>query len=138
MLDCRKRIGSAWVAVLSLSMTGGTSCCLVNGACTAAGCFDGLQVNLQIDPASTARVEVTDEDGQRRTIQCDQTPCLGVFFDGFHPNEATITVTVDGRTQTVTTEPDYETVRPNGRCCDPTCRSAIVDIAVPTPLSIGS
>ena len=55
----------------------------------------------------------------------------GVFlFNGFHPKEATIHVSTDANMETVTVKPDYETQRPNGRCCPPTCRSAVVEVAV--------
>lgn len=101
-------------------------------ACTLIGCESGLEIRLDAPPAGAYRVEVGSPGVAEPRVQaCDPaTRCDGrVYFRDFTPEVATIRVIAGADTLTRTLRPSYETLRPNGPDCPPTCRRAEVRIA---------
>ena len=123
----RETTATAAVIALGISLT---SCCAVNTACTLIGCDDGLVVEVEGNLPPGVSVEAVAGDGERRVKECAQGTFCVVVFEGFHPNEVTVSATTGERAVTVTVEPEYAELRPNGRCCPPTCRTATVSIVL--------
>lgn len=106
-------------------------CCVGADLCTLIACDDGLRVELSALPSIPLTIEVVSDDGQRRTATCEADLPCGAVFENFYPAAVTVNVTGGGTTFSVTAEPDYVTQRPNGRCCPPTCRTALVVVNPP-------
>ena len=115
-------------------LVGLASCCAFNDVCTLVGCNDGLQVHVSGDlPAELpVTVEAVARDGERRereALCAGQPRVCQASFEGFWPEEVMIRVTSGSRSVAQTGRPSYSTLRPNGRCCPPSCRTAAVSIA---------
>lgn len=110
----------------------------LTGDCTLIGCFSGLTVHLPALPAGAYTIEVlvtgTGDGGPSYTYSCAGGPqCKqDVLFPELilsHPN---IRVTTSaGSRITEISNLSYDTVRPNGEHCTPTCRQATVTAELP-------
>jgi len=102
----------------------------VDVACTEIGCSDGLAVVVHGLLGAQYDVDASATGGETRTGSCviDASGSCSVFFYGFLPNEVTVTISGGGRQTSVTLQPAYEDVQPNGPDCPPTCRQATVAI----------
>lgn len=133
-----ERTGTSIVPMLSLVALVLMSGCGVvsepDRACTEIGCSDGLIVDLQVRPPVSFRVEVRSPTSSSvQIVDCPNPTSCGssVFFDGYTPVEATVTVVVAGREPvTRTVQPAYTISQPNGKNCEPRCRQAIVLMAL--------
>lgn len=97
--------------------------------CTEIGCSDGLYVVVQGTPGLEFAVVAATSAGDERTVSCVVDPdgsCLAGFY-GFLPDEVTLAVSGGGQQVSVTLEPAYEDVQPNGPGCPPICRQATVE-----------
>jgi hypothetical protein len=122
--------------------------------CTAAGCFDVVSITLHDAELSDGQweVEVSSPSFGTRVCElpiplvtqadlvCSDGLYLGlpfqeraprrlqtveVLFEGEPPAALTLTFRRDGNeVASAALEPTYDTVRPNGRGCDPTCQVA--------------
>lgn len=100
-------------------------------ACTLIGCSDGITVVVQNAPATPYTVEVTREDGTRRTARCEAAGgCgAGLLFEGISDARVTIRVIIgDAGASSSVVRPGYVESRPNGPGCPPTCRHARVQV----------
>jgi len=99
-------------------------------ACTEIGCSDGLYVELQGTPGAALEVVASTLSAEERSAGCIVPPagsCV-VAFDGFVPQEVTLAVLGGDRPVSVTVEPAYEDLQPNGPGCPPICRQATVEV----------
>lgn len=101
--------------------------------CTQAGCSDGLLVSFDAPAPDGTIVEVRDERGARRTLECgvDWNCDTDVFFEDFRPRRVTVRVSTPGGQAAEVFVPVYGAVRPNGPDCEPTCLQAEVSMALP-------
>ena len=93
--------------------------------------------NQRFAAGGRARLEGTcgrvAASGDRRT---GEALCLGqsrvcsLAFPGFWPEDVTVTVTSGPQAVTEAAHLKYETSRPNGRCCPPTCHTASINIVL--------
>ena len=126
--NCRE----SWLLALAASVVtvAGSADCdgSVDVACTEIGCSDGLAVVVHGSSGVQYDVEASATGGETRTGSCtiDATGSCSVFFYGFLPDEVTVAATGGGRQMSVTLQPAYEDVQPNGPDCPPTCRQATV------------
>ncbi len=119
------------LAASVVTVAGSTGCDgSVDVACTEIGCSDGLAVVVHGSSGVQYDVEASATGGETRTGSCaiDASGSCLVFFYGFLPDEVTVAVTGGGRQMSVTLQPAYEDVQPNGPDCPPTCRQATVTI----------
>ncbi len=94
-------------------------------ACTLIGEVTGA-------PAQTpVTVVVTAPDGSTRTSNCvSAAATCFVSFPDFTPASVTIRLSTGTQTAEVTTQPAYESSRPNGPACPPECRNARVTVVL--------
>jgi len=119
-----------------------------NHQCTEAGCFDGVQ--LEIQPAIVDRGEYVFElkaDGSSlscaanlsgdfmntRDVDChvlgSSQGIVGLTVPSRHPERVTLRVLRDGvEVGNASAAPQYSTERPNGEECLPTCRASTVQV----------
>jgi len=101
--------------------------------CTLVACSNGISV--RVEGLSEADISVTSATGETRGSTCppfEPSICVAHFPD-FTPEEATIRVEAGERQLSVTTNPAYDVLQPNGPECDPTCLQATVTISLDTP-----
>jgi hypothetical protein len=111
--------------------------------CTLIGCQDTLELSLSHEPPSRYAVVVTASTGEARTITCTpsvvsaasdvSTLCrTGIItIYGFTPSQVTVDISWQGGNYSTNGRPTYETFRPNGIFCPPTCRLARLLLEVP-------
>jgi len=99
--------------------------------CTEIGCSDGLTVEIVGNRTSHVTVEVAAVGHQTQTFECAATdaPCR-TFYEGFTPQQVTVTVKMGDDTNQRTISPDYHDNQPNGPNCPPVCRQATVNMGV--------
>jgi hypothetical protein len=104
--------------------------------CTLMGCFDSLEIILFGEPPQDYTLQVTSNTGETRRATCtlgedkysDTYPATticrntSVTFYDFSPSQVTIEITWQGGSFSTSGHPSYESVRPNGRFCDPVCQ----------------
>jgi hypothetical protein len=99
-------------------------------ACTEIGCGDGLYVVVQATPGAELEIEAVETGGETRTESCvvGLDGSCEVGFNGFTPEEVTLTVTGGEQALSVTLQPTYEDFQPNGPDCPPVCRQARAEV----------
>ena len=110
-----------------------TSCDLFGPrACTLAGCYDMLIVELQGTMADEFTVMAEAVGEEPRVMECSPAaPCGStVFFEDFAPTQVRITYASAGGSTERTFNPTYPVTRPNGPDCPPECRQATVQFQV--------
>jgi hypothetical protein len=125
-----KRFLSLAAVVLLAGCTG-----IIDGACTLIGCSSGLTVQLAAAPAGAYRIEVfSSPSGPHYVWDCGDAAQCGTtaMFTDFTPTSVTIRVTTSAGTREQTSQPAYNTSRPNGPNCEPTCTQATVTVALPS------
>ena len=116
-----------------LLMTAATSsCCFGTELCTLIGCEDGIRISLTEIPTLDVSMEVIADDGVQENFQCSALEVCSVLLEDRFPENVTIRVTHGSDVTSIAVRPEYNTSRPNGRCCPSECRSASVDIDIPT------
>ena len=126
--------------LISLSIAAGAclaAACSVfdpGAVCTLRGCPPSLTIELAETPTVPFRIEasaVGSED--RRVFDCpDPSRCFaGAWFHDFTPADVVVRVTTQAGAVEQTFRPSYQTVRPNGPHCEPTCRQAVVRVPLP-------
>jgi hypothetical protein len=104
--------------------------CTISSVCTLIGCNSGLTVQIQNAPTGPLSVVAVDvqSPASQYTASCPgDTGCTNqVFFRDFTPGSVNLMVTTTAGTRQITVAPTYETSRPNGPNCAPTCRSATI------------
>lgn len=114
------------VTALSVLYVGLTGCnFLAPKACTTAGCASGLRVVLEGTPTDPFTVTATD-GAASESISCEQATECDLFFEGFTPQQVTISYQSDGHLVEETFSPGYEQSRPNGEDCPPVCLNGVV------------
>lgn len=100
-----------------------------DAACTQIGCTDQFLVTVEGPAGAEFVVQASEPGGDTRTGTCTVTndSCAIVFGD-FAPEQVTIRVTGPDRELSVTLEPAYEVLRPNGPDCPPACLVASVTV----------
>lgn len=97
------------------------------------GCFNGLNVRFNGQPAGAYRVEaIVPGDATPHVFDCPSGTCgPPVMFEDLTPDRVTIRVTTAAGTRSQEFTPKYEAEYPNGRRCGAACRSATVTIQLP-------
>lgn len=108
------------------------SCDLISDPiCTQAGCSDAIRVVIAGSPNDEFDVEVSATSAETRAASCrifpDRSSCY-VYFDGFAPEEVTLKVIGPRHQTSITLQPAYDTVRPSGPRCPPTCIQANITV----------
>jgi hypothetical protein len=117
-------------ALLTLALVG-PSCDVLAPSCSLIPCL-GLVVEVSNAPSLTPiTIVLTATDGSTRsgTATCAGNTC-SLSFPDFTPPTVTIQVTAGTESSEVTTQPAYQTTRPNGPRCPPECRTARVEVAL--------
>lgn len=129
------------IATLSAAMLilGAPACDSPTGVCTLIGCSSGLLVRLNALPTGPFQVDVfagAPDVSPSYRYECVPGPsgCLQeIFFSGLVARHAFIRVTTDdGTALHEILDLHYETHRPNGPRCEPTCRTAETTVSIPT------
>lgn len=101
-------------------------------ACTLIGCYDGLNVVFDREPAGPYTVEaIVPNDPTRYVVECTANTCPPVTFPELMAERVTIRVTTAAGTRTQEFQPNYENQYPNGRRCGAACRNATVTMQLP-------
>jgi hypothetical protein len=128
----RKTISFSIIVTASFA----ASCSAFDPTCTLIGCGPSLMIDIVPAPTTGSfRVEALVPGSDiRRTFECpDASRCSGVaFFDDFSPEEVVIRVTTQAGTTEQTFRPSYQTFRPNGPRCEPTCRQGRIRFLLPS------
>jgi hypothetical protein len=108
-------------------------CTTISDACTLIFCESGLTVQLAQAPVGAYRIEVfTPSGGTHHVFDCaDPAQCGEARFVDYMPPSVTIRVTTSAGTREQTTQPTYNTSRPNGPGCGPECKQATVTVPLP-------
>jgi hypothetical protein len=111
--------------------------------CFRVGCESRLSILFYGNMPKEYTVEVTEENGQQRVVECTagkmDTECTdqGVTFfsagtpNAFTPSEVSIVIKWSDGIKTVYAKPEYSIRRPNGPRCTPECWNANVEISLP-------
>lgn len=105
-------------------------------ACTEIGCEDGLVIDFDLEPMSTAVIVLNAEskDGVSETyeLRCgfQAEACPELFtFNEFTVEEMEVEIWRDSTLLNAYKQPiEYETFEPNGPGCDPQCLQASVTV----------
>ena len=97
-------------------------------ACTLIGCINGITATLTGKIPATFTAAATGSDGTTAESFTCAGGCTYIAFPNFSPPEATITITWDGGSKTVTVRPTYDVSYPNGISCGPQCHTGAVTI----------
>ena len=120
------------IIIVSMAVAASLSACdgSTDLACTEIGCLDGLSVVVRGTPGVEIEIEASEPSGDVRNATCVvlQDGSCRIGFDGFVPEEVTVAVSGGGQHASVTVEPVYETLQPNGPDCPPICRQATVEV----------
>ena len=104
--------------------------------CPLLACESGVIAHLASLPAAAFRVDITPRgsSGVVYSYSCAAaSKCTqDIFFPGLVLDNFTVVVTVGASTRSSDIAPTYVTNQPNGPNCPPTCRTATVNVAVPT------
>jgi hypothetical protein len=108
------------------------SCGLFPTGCNLVGCVNALSVEIENAPAGpiTVQARVPNSSDSALTASCPgASGCTNrVSFPNFLPSEVQLTITTTQGTRTQVASPAYQTSKPNGDRCDPTCRNGEVRI----------
>ncbi len=115
--------------------------------CTLMGCFNGLEITLMPEPPQQYTVRLTTSTGETRSVTCTpgkyeahfpgsaSTPYIcgegQVTFIEFTPQEVTIDIAWQGGSFSTSSDPTYESFKPNGPGCDPECRTGKIQVELP-------
>jgi hypothetical protein len=110
--------------------------------CFLLACAGSFSIVFNGHKPQEYTVEVTDENGHRRVVECtvekmdNECTDRGVAFseaeqDAFAPVKASIVVKWAGGSKMVYAEPEYRTRYPNGPRCRTKCTSASVTVDLP-------
>lgn len=109
---------------------------MLTSCCGDAGCFSGFSVRLDRAPDIAYRIEVIDRDRPQQApliFNCaDPAQCGNVArFEQATPRNVQIRVSTAVGETLRDVRLDYDTLRPNGTFCDPSCESAQVTVLLP-------
>lgn len=124
----RTRLCGALLLTMAVALAGCDD--TTSQACTEIGCSDGLRVTLRQAPGVELQVVASTGAGDERTGTCVVEPdgsCEVRFYD-FVPEEVTIAVFGGDQPVSVTLQPAYGELQPNGPGCPPICRQATVEL----------
>jgi hypothetical protein len=115
----------SFLAIAVLSGCGSST----DAACTLIGCTDQFVVTVEGPAGAEFVVQASEPGGDTRTETCTVTnDSCAIVFDNFAPDQITLRVTGPERELSVTLQPAYEALRPNGPGCPPTCLRASVTV----------
>ncbi len=111
--------------------------------CSQVGCRDTLKLTLSHEPTSPYTILLTGPSGETRRVSCSpgeakasadmsalcRTGIVSIY--GFTPSTVTVTITWQGGSYTMTGTPSYDSFRPNGLFCPPTCRLGKLSVNLP-------
>ena len=112
-------------------------------SCSQIGCRDTLELNLGHGPISPYTILLTGPSGETRRVSCTpgeatastdmsalcRTGIVSIY--GFTPSTVTVTITWQGGSYTMSGTPSYDSFRPNGLFCPPTCRLGKLSVDLP-------
>ena len=108
-------------------------CSLINepSVCTSAGCETGLWLDFTAMPVGAYRVEVRVRNTPTEpvyTFECGPQCPSSAWFPGLIIGEGYVRVISTSGVREKAIRPKYETRKPNGQNCPPTCEVAVVTV----------
>lgn len=111
--------------------------------CSQVGCRDTLELILSHEPTSPYTILLTSPSGETRRVSCTpgkasastdmsavcRTGIVSIY--GFTPSIVSVTISWQGGSYSLNGTPGYDSFRPNGLFCPPTCRIGKLSLYLP-------
>jgi hypothetical protein len=122
IIGCKTPIRGLLAAVVITT----TSC---KQLCTLVTCGSGLEISFTGNVPTGGRVTASTAGLPPRFFECpSDRPCTRASFGDFTPARVSITMQSSGAATTQEFTPTYRVWQPNGKDCEPTCRTAEIEM----------